>query len=86
MDFDPDGILAGDEAQRAMTVEATQLPQAIPAASSVTIGGLKIAVVDRDAAARDMIVRSRQRRSIGPLYYTSANGEVIARTLSLIHI
>jgi len=63
-----------------MTVEATQLPQAIPAASSVTIGGLKIAVVDRDAAPRDMIVRSRQRRSTGPLYYTSANGEVIART------
>jgi N-acetylglucosaminyldiphosphoundecaprenol N-acetyl-beta-D-mannosaminyltransferase len=63
-----------------MTIEAVQLPPAIPASASVTIGGLIIAVVDRKDAARDMIARSRQRRSAGPLYYTSANGEVIART------
>ena len=62
-----------------MTLEAASQSPALPVAS-VTIGGLDIAVIDRKDAARDMIVRSRQRRASGPLYYTSANGEVIART------
>jgi N-acetylglucosaminyldiphosphoundecaprenol N-acetyl-beta-D-mannosaminyltransferase len=62
-----------------MSVEAAQLPQSIPV-SFVTIGGLSIAVIDRQGAALDMIARSRLRRKSGPLYYTSANGEVIART------
>lgn len=62
-----------------MTVEVAQLPSSVPA-SSITLGGLTIAVIDRKDAAEDMIARSRQRRSSGPLYYTSANGEVLART------
>jgi exopolysaccharide biosynthesis WecB/TagA/CpsF family protein len=62
-----------------MTLELAQRPGAVPA-SVITLGGLTITVIDRKAAARDMIVRSRARRSGGPLYYTSANGEVLART------
>lgn len=46
----------------------------------ITIGGLLITVLDRAAAARDMIQRAGRRRPGGPLFYTSANGEVLART------
>ncbi len=46
----------------------------------VTVGGLPIAVIDNGAAA-DLIVRAARehRRGVRPLYFTSANGEVIAR-------
>jgi N-acetylglucosaminyldiphosphoundecaprenol N-acetyl-beta-D-mannosaminyltransferase len=62
-----------------MTIDLAQRPAAMPG-SVITLGGLTIAVIDRKEAARDMIVRSRTRRRGGPLYYTSANGEVLART------
>jgi N-acetylglucosaminyldiphosphoundecaprenol N-acetyl-beta-D-mannosaminyltransferase len=48
---------------------------------SVTIGGLPIAVLDRAQAAAWMIDQATTRpRGQRPLYLTSANGEVIART------
>lgn len=45
----------------------------------VTIGGLPIAVIDRAGEAALMVRLGRQRRAHGPLFFTSANGEVIAR-------
>jgi len=45
----------------------------------VTIGGLPITVIDRAGEADLMIRLARSRRAI-PLFFTSANGEVIART------
>lgn len=49
-------------------------------ADAVVIGGLPIAVTDRAGEAALMIRQSARRRPSGPLYFTSANGEVIART------
>lgn len=50
-------------------------------ANTVTIGGLPIAVMNRDQAAAWMIEQAnRHPRGNRPLYLTSANGEVIART------
>jgi len=47
----------------------------------VIIGGLPIAVVTRDEAAKQIIQSSRSGlRGTRPLYLTSSNGEVIART------
>jgi exopolysaccharide biosynthesis WecB/TagA/CpsF family protein len=51
-----------------------------PEAATVTIGGLPIAVTDRAGEAALMVRLARQRRPHGPLFFTSANGEVIART------
>jgi exopolysaccharide biosynthesis WecB/TagA/CpsF family protein len=53
----------------------TSAPTAI-----VTIGGLPITVIDRAGEAELMIKLSAQRRAGRPLFFTSANGEVIART------
>ena len=47
----------------------------------VTIGGLPVTVIDRAAEADLMIRLARSRRPV-PLFFTSANGEVIARTSS----
>lgn len=47
---------------------------------TVTIGGLPITVVDRENCARLMLAAARRRRPGGPLFHTSANGEVLART------
>lgn len=47
----------------------------------VTIGGLPITVIDRAGEADLMIRLARSRRPV-PLFFTSANGEVIARTWS----
>lgn len=53
---------------------------AFHALPTVTIGGLPITVLDRDQTADWMIRAARERpRGGGPLYLTSANGEVIAR-------
>lgn len=47
---------------------------------TVTIGGLPISVIDRRAAAELMLQGAREhRRGQRPLFFTSANGEVIAR-------
>ena len=62
-----------------MSVEAIQRKHVVPAAT-IRLGGLPLTVIVRAHAAEDMIRRSQQRRARGPLYYTSANGEVIART------
>jgi len=45
---------------------------------TVTIGGFKVAALDRQAAARSIIEGASARRG-RPLYFTSINGEVIAR-------
>lgn len=47
---------------------------------TIIIGGLPIAVIDR-AATADLMLRAAAERPRGerPLYFTSANGEVIAR-------
>jgi exopolysaccharide biosynthesis WecB/TagA/CpsF family protein len=48
--------------------------------ATVTLGGLPIAVLDRQACARLMLAEARRHRESGPLFHTSANGEVLART------
>ncbi|WP_368077136.1 WecB/TagA/CpsF family glycosyltransferase [Mariluticola halotolerans] len=51
-----------------------------PAPETVTIGGLPISVLGRAEAARMMLAAAAtHKRGRRPLYYTSANGEVIAR-------
>lgn len=63
-----------------MTADFDTAFRAIP---TVTVGGLPIAVLDRAAAADWMIRAARERRrGQRPLYLTSANGEVLARTAS----
>lgn len=47
---------------------------------TVTIGGLPISVINRADEAALMIRLAADRRPTGPLFFTSANGEVIART------
>ena len=61
----------------------TDFDIAFRAIPTVTIGGLPIAVLDRGSAA-DWMIRAAKARPRGrrPLYLTSANGEVIARTAS----
>jgi N-acetylglucosaminyldiphosphoundecaprenol N-acetyl-beta-D-mannosaminyltransferase len=50
---------------------------------TVTIGGLPIAILDRAGAAEAMLeAAARHPRGTRPLFYTSANGEVIARVNS----
>ncbi len=52
----------------------------LAAVPTVTIGGLPIAVVDRAEAAEIMLdAAANHARGDRPLYFTSANGEVIAR-------
>lgn len=46
----------------------------------VTLGGLPITVVSRAEEAELMVRLAARRRDTGPLFFTSANGEVIART------
>lgn len=47
---------------------------------TIVLGGLPIAVIDRRAEAELMVRLAARRRPQGPLFFTSANGEVIART------
>jgi exopolysaccharide biosynthesis WecB/TagA/CpsF family protein len=50
----------------------------IGAGATVTMGGFQVAVLDRQAAARTMVEAASTRRG-RPFYFTSINGEVIAR-------
>lgn len=45
----------------------------------VTLGGISISVIDRATQARLMIKLASERANDAPLFFTSANGEVIAR-------
>ena len=46
----------------------------------ISLGGLRLAVLDMEATASFMIDAVRPRRRTGrPLFLTSANGEVLAR-------
>ena len=45
----------------------------------ITLGGMSISVIDRATQARLMIKLVSQRANDAPLFFTSANGEVIAR-------
>ncbi|MBN9306537.1 MAG: glycosyltransferase [Devosia sp. 67-54] len=49
-------------------------------APTIVLGGLPITVIDRRAEAELMVRLAARRRPQGPLFFTSANGEVIART------
>ncbi|MEO6013986.1 MAG: WecB/TagA/CpsF family glycosyltransferase [Devosia sp.] len=61
-------------------MEATVRSRASAEVETVTIGGLPIAVLNRTEAAQQMLGAAAQhKRGIRPLFYTSANGEVIAR-------
>ena len=51
----------------------------LPANPRALLGGLAIAAIDRRRAAEEMIAATRRRRGGRPFYFTSANGEVIAR-------
>lgn len=66
-----------------MTATASAENRAAPGARSVrftNVGGLPIAVLDRNETARMMCDAARARSRGGrPLYLTSANGEVLAR-------
>lgn len=57
----------------------TSFATAFAAVPTVTIGGLPVSVLDRDATA-DLMIRAASEHPRGhrPLYLTSANGEVIA--------
>jgi exopolysaccharide biosynthesis WecB/TagA/CpsF family protein len=46
----------------------------------VTLGGLPITVIDCIDEAELIVRAAARRRDTGPLFFTSANGEVIART------
>lgn len=60
-----------------MTVSFKESLASVPV---VIVGGMPISVLDRDAAARLMIAAAREhRRGDPPFFFTSANGEVIAR-------
>ena len=65
-------------------VSSSSAPDSVPvlaATPRIILGGLPIAVVTRAQAARQMLDASRGAlRGIRPLYLTSSNGEVIART------
>jgi exopolysaccharide biosynthesis WecB/TagA/CpsF family protein len=61
-----------------MTIDALDTTDT-PAGRTITIGGLPITIIDRTQAARQMVWLARQRRQ-RPLFFTSANGELIART------
>jgi N-acetylglucosaminyldiphosphoundecaprenol N-acetyl-beta-D-mannosaminyltransferase len=55
----------------------------LPAVPQTLLGGLTIAAVDRASAAALMTAATRwHRRGSRPFYFTSANGEVIARVHS----
>lgn len=59
------------------------LPDALKDVPHTQLGGLTIAALDRTRAAALMIAAARRHRRHGrPLYFTSANGEVIARVHS----
>lgn len=61
----------------------TALADRLPAVPRALLGGLPIAAVDRhDAAALMIAATRRHRRGDHPFYFTSANGEVIARIQS----
>lgn len=63
--------------------DGASLPGRLPAVPSALLGGLPIAALDRHDAAVLMIAATRRhRRGDHPFYFTSANGEVIARTQS----
>ena len=47
---------------------------------TVTLGGVPITVINRTEEAELMVRLAARRRDTGPLFFTSANGEVIART------
>lgn len=51
----------------------------LPDYDTITLGGLPITVIDRAGEAALMVRLAATRRSTGPLFFTSANGEVLAR-------
>lgn len=65
-----------DAPEHAAAIPAQDYPLVLP---SVLIGGLPITVVNRRNAASFMIDVARRRRDSRPYYFTSANGEVVAR-------
>lgn len=66
-----------DASEHGSTNPTQDHPLALP---SVLIGGLPITVVNRRNAASFMIaVARKRRRDSRPYYFTSANGEVVAR-------
>ena len=76
------GLHKEDMAPVATSLERSSSPEAgvYHPGKTVTIGGLPIEVINRDQAARVMLEWSRKHeRGHRPLYFTSANGEVIAR-------
>ena len=61
------------QAERSVEESLSTIPKAI-------VGGMSLSAVDRQTAARLMLAAARTRpRGRRPLYFTSANGEVIAR-------
>jgi exopolysaccharide biosynthesis WecB/TagA/CpsF family protein len=56
----------------------TEPDRSSPAEPTVTMGGFQVAVLDRQEAARTMVEAASKRRG-RPFYFTSINGEVIAR-------
>lgn len=64
-----------------MTVHhrASNAADPLPAPATVVVGGLPIAVLDRAEAAETMLKAASLRRHGRPLFFTSANGEVVAR-------
>lgn len=64
-------------------IHATKADRSSDSIARITIGGLPIAVLDRQQTAQMMCEAARTRpRGRRPLYLTSANGEVLARCYS----
>jgi len=60
--------------------ELTSYAQMVAAVPTVTVGGFSVSAADRQTAATMMIRAASERAGAGrPLYFTSINGEVIAR-------
>ncbi|MGN6142087.1 MAG: hypothetical protein ACTHOP_00705, partial [Mesorhizobium sp.] len=60
--------------------ELTSYAQMVAAVPTVTVGGFSVSAAARQPAATMMIRAASERAGAGrPLYFTSINGEVIAR-------
>lgn len=70
--------------RNSLTPRCTEMArESLPAVPQAQLGGLTIAAVDKASAAALMIAATRwRRRESRPFYFTSANGEVLARVHS----
>lgn len=81
----PPALCPASDMEAALEGAATVSARELPPVPRALVGGLAIAAIDRQAATALMVAAAR-RRGKRPFYFTSANGEVIARAHSSSHI